>query len=93
MNKENLSNEDETPLIKGVVIGRCISCINWSRYTISDLYVKDVDSNLGSCSILHNDVDYWDGIEVAQEKVKEGCIGCDNLYTHENFGCIHYDGL
>lgn len=86
-------NTENKALNKTDVIGRCSSCNNWSRYSISDWPNEDKKSNIGSCSALENDVQYWDGIDVAQEKVKDGKIGCENLYTHESFGCIHYNGL
>lgn len=89
-----MSNEAQTPAsCQTVVIGRCSSCKNWSRYSIYDWPNEDKKSNIGVCSALENEVQYWDGIDVAQEKVKDGKIGCENLYTHENFGCIHYNGL
>ena len=89
-----MKNKEQTPqLSENAVIGRCFSCKHWSRYSIYDWPNQDKPANLGSCSVLENDVNYWDGIDVAQEKVKDGLIGGENLYTHENFGCVHYNGL
>ena len=69
------------------------TCKNWSRFSIDDWPNEDKPSNIGACSVLENDVNYYDSIETAQEKVKDGKIGGQNLFTHENFGCIHHEHI
>jgi hypothetical protein len=75
------------------IIHRCSSCKNWTRYSIYNWPDQDKQSKLGSCSVLENDVRYFDTIDELTEKVKDGCIGGENLCTHENFGCIHYKNI
>jgi hypothetical protein len=73
-------------------LGRCSSCKSWSRFVHVFNEKGAPDLKIGTCSKLDNDNDvtYYDGVDTANEKVKEGLIGCENLYVHENFGCIHY---
>ena len=39
---------------------------------------------------LKYDFNYFDGIEDAAEVINKGKIVSDNLYIHEDFGCIHF---
>lgn len=59
----------------------CISCKYWSL----------MHGGIGVCSALENNLNYWDSMIEANTKIEDGKIGADNLYTHKNFGCIHYD--
>lgn len=69
---------------------KCKNCKKWSRFKS---YPENNDLSIGSCAELENDVQYYDSIENAQEKIKDGKIGADNLFTNENFGCIHFDSV
>lgn len=77
-------------------LSRCSSCKYWSRFTYDQFEDDDgsiaieVDLNIGACSKLDNDLNYFEDIYIAQSKIKDSMIGCENLYTHENFGCIHH---
>jgi hypothetical protein len=67
-------------------VNKCLNCIYWSRYSWDDKPLK-----IGVCTFLENDLNYWEGPEVAHQKIVDGKIGADNLYTHESFGCIHFN--
>ncbi len=72
---------------------KCSLCKYWSRSKLYKASEQGELSSVGMCSLLDgydNDSYYYDDPEVAQEKVKPGKIGCENLYTHEDFGCIHF---
>lgn len=73
------------------MIKHCSTCKNWSRFSIFNGPNNDKPTSIGACKILENSVNYFDGIEVAEKKIEDGKIGAENLYTHENFGCIHYE--
>jgi hypothetical protein len=68
----------------------CSLCKYWQREKIYNWPDKDKDASIGQCSELNNDLQYWDNEVEAQNKIENGKIGCENLYTHENFGCIHH---
>lgn len=57
----------------------------------SETLCKAIPSRLGACSLFESDVNYWDGAEDAEPKIKTGFIGGENLYFDENFGCIHFE--
>lgn len=86
------TNNTGTPQVnEHTVSGRCISCQHWSRSSIYDWPNEDKKSNIGICSKLEDTINYWDGVDVAETKIEDGMIGAVNLYTHQNFGCIHYN--
>ena len=65
---------------------KCKNCEYWSRETITN-----TESTIGQCSKLgYNGVNYWDSNDIVNEKTKVDGIGCENLYTGEDFGCIHF---
>lgn len=71
---------------------KCLDCKHWRRCIVNDWPNSDKALNIGECFHVNSHaVNYYDDSEIASEKIEEGKIGCDNLYTHENFGCIHYD--
>ena len=67
--------------------GRCISCKYWLREFDFNSGRK---TKLGRCSFLENEVRYWEMVDDVEKLVEEAKIGCQNLYTHEQFGCIHH---
>lgn len=74
---------------------RCASCKHWERSMISsDFPNPDVEGNVGECSLLcdrnNNTFQYYYCEDDAQELTKSEMISCQNLFTHELFGCIHY---
>lgn len=71
-------------------MNNCSSCKFWIREKLRNYPEPDTEANIGTCSMLENDLQYWDANDVAQEKIQNGRIGCTNLYTHKNFGCIHF---
>lgn len=90
-NEASVENVTKKPINR--YIGNCSSCKNWSRCTIYNWPEKEKSALIGTCSVLENSVTYYDDVDVAQEKIEKGKIGAHNLYTHENFGCIHYETL
>ena len=69
---------------------RCHSCAHWSREKISDWPNRDVPGRVGTCAVNGGQMNYWDSADEAQEKILDGYLGGENVYTHENFGCIHF---
>lgn len=75
-------------------LNRCSSCKHWKRSMISSEFPNpDAIGNVGTCSLLNNDFAYWFFEEQAQELTKSEMISCQNLYTHELFGCIHHSKI
>ena len=68
----------------------CKNCSNWNRESAYDWPNKDRPLKIGQCKIMESDVNYLDSNDVVNDKVSDGKIGCENLYTNENFGCIHF---
>ena len=72
---------------------KCKNCKYWNRETISNWPAADAPANIGQCSKLDdNGVNYWDSNDVVNEKIKANEIGCENLYTGQDFGCIYFEG-
>ena len=76
---------------------RCSSCKHWKRSVISEFPNEDIEVNVGECSFLcdydDNDFRYYYGSDIAQEETKSEMISCENLFTHELFGCIHHSKI
>jgi hypothetical protein len=73
----------------------CKNCKHWTRshnwYVDDNLENKEVALKIGECEQVINGVGYWYSADKCAEIIQEGKIGADNLYTHENFGCIHFE--
>ncbi|MDC1285236.1 hypothetical protein N8Z33_00955 [Flavobacteriaceae bacterium] len=90
MNTDSKNTETKQCTIPSVM-WRCSNCEFWNREKIYNYPEKDIDAKIGQCSKLDSDeFNYWDSNDVANDKIKDGKIGCENLYTNENFGCIHF---
>ena len=74
---------------------KCKNCKYWSREEISIWpEEEDIESKIGQCFKLDdNGVNYWDSNDVVNEKIQSDQIGCENLYTGEDFGCTHFEAL
>lgn len=68
----------------------CKNCSNWNRELAYNWPNEDRPLKIGQCNALESEVNYWDSNDVVNDKVSDGKIGCENLYTNENFGCIHF---
>lgn len=70
---------------------RCRDCKFWQRNSVYSWPEPDKPGKNGQCTQLENSLEYWDDSEKAEEIIEDTKIGCTNLYTNENFGCIHFE--
>ena len=69
---------------------KCGSCKHWTRGEIYDSESGETRAAaMGECAVSKM-IAYWDDTETAQDKIQDSFFGGCNLYTHENFGCIHF---
>jgi len=73
---------------------KCIDCKYFDR---SKEYIDDgaipnkyFESKIGTCGKV-NYVNYWDDTNTAAVKIVAECIGGENVFVHELFGCIKYE--
>lgn len=71
---------------------RCGDCKYWHRAIIKNWPSPDVESKNGECEKTNTNIDYWHDIAYIEEILNNSEIGGINIYTNENFGCIHFDG-
>ena len=63
----------------------CKTCKHW------ECQMPKIKSEVGLCRKLENIYfSYYDGLKVAIKEMEKGQILCDNLFTHKDFGCIHF---
>jgi hypothetical protein len=58
--KESKNTLHIPPLCIATTKDRCSTYKNWSRFSIDDWPDEDKPSNIGACSVLENDVNYYD---------------------------------
>jgi hypothetical protein len=71
--------------------GRCSTCKHWKRGVMFTAFETDKPANVGTCSKVENNLCYYSLTEDAHTLIKDGMMDGDNVFTHENFGCIHYE--
>ena len=73
---------------------KCKNCKYWKRPWTQDLAcgrLIDVEADNGRCEKI-TDIKYYDNLETVEISTPESedTISGDNVYTGENFGCIHF---
>lgn len=73
---------------------RCKDCKHWSRAEFRDFPNEPTLLEIGSCSKVNPEINYWEtSDDVANKMNGEICIGGENVFTNENFGCILFENI
>ena len=76
--------------------GICFFCKHWDRAQIEkdpDLIdSKLIPSAIGACKAAVHVV-YWEGVLAASEKITDGKMGGDTIFTNQDFGCNRFDTI
>ena len=72
-------------------MGNCKNCKYWSR-DYATKYPEGTKTmlDIGQCS-AQSQIRYWHDQEEAAREIKPGTLGCENLYTHQDFGCVQFE--
>ena len=65
----------------------CKNCKHWERQK------PKIKCEIGLCRELGNYFNYYDGLKEAIKQMEKGKILCENLFTHKDFGCIHFEKI